>query len=795
MYNYSDNTAPKKTSMGRNRIFDPSARPVLERLYKVIDNYYLEYSHNLQIGRNDKRFLFVDQWTSAERASFTALNKPLLTYNNLISYFRKIVGQQRFNTSSLEVGSLNGTGTQDAVTLRANLIRGIEYESRAQVVYQKAFEDALSSGMGFIRIKSDYESTRSFKQKISIEMEDRPERVFFDPMAKEPTKTDGEAMGRHYDMSKSEFECAYPDIPYPESFPTLGNYYIDNFNWGTKEAITICEFYEKKWRSFTIYLLSDGTEVTKKEYKKMKQDFEEAQLMGADEIAPPEMPPQGMAPNNQAEEGAPPNAEEAVQNSQEAPQAPMEEGQAPPIAPSPIQAGMPVLPTIVKSRKTREFTIVCYKCIYGHVLEKYDVPGNQFPLVAVMGDEKIIEGKRMVSSFVTYAKDPQRFLNLTVSDLAQSIKNNRKERLMATRSNIEGFENIYENPENVYGALLYNPDDQTQAAPVVLPTPELPSTLVGLIAQSQRDLKTIVGVMLDSEDRSYGQLSGKALREMIRDGNSANLIFFDNLRRAQEQVGRTILSMAPEVYDTQRDLVIKTVEGNIKKVTVNKPIANGLENDLSGTGYDVTITAGPNFAIQKEEAFDAIQKVIAGWNEQVSPLVADIIAKNIDMEDSIELANRFKTLVPPNVILQTQGELSPQQQKQMQQQQQQQQQMQQQQQEQQQMAEQLAQGKLAVEGARAQAAQTQAQSAIADAQAKQELNQVKLTSALIDAQSRKVSASVEAEKAGLDYKAQIVQSMAKIAQAHSDVSEKHFDAVKHIHNLTQTPLTQKPDNE
>ena len=304
-----------------------------------------------------------------------------------------------------------------------------------------------------------------------------------------------------------------------------------------------------------------------------------------------------------------------------------------------------------------------------------------------------------------------------------------------------------------------------------MPVPELPQTLIQNLQQADRDLRSIMGYPQENEAKQFGQLSGKAIREMQRAGNSSNLVFFDNLTRAQEQIGRTILKMLPRVYDTERTLNTQGVDGKSKQVVVNKKIAGGMLNDLTQGDFDIRIDAGANYAVQKEEALQIIMQLTQA-NPQVFPIVADIIAKNVDIEDNIELVNRLKTLVPPQVLAQAEGRPAPQpppnpqQQAAMQAQQ---------------MQQQLEQAKLQVSAAKVQAAQQQAQ-------AQQQLNQVKMQQSLIDMQSSKIRAYGELQKAGLDYKSAMSEAAAKVAAAHSNISDKHFETIQKIHSLEQAPL-------
>jgi hypothetical protein len=735
---------------------DPQSTDVLHRIYVNINRYFRFNENNINRFRNDRYFLFYDQWSQPERQGFKDLNKPIFTYNKLYDFYRKLVGEQRFNTSSIEVRSLNDKTNQDAITLRADILRGIEYKSRAQIAYQTAFANAVSGGMGAIRLRTDYISPTEFKQDIIIEAVKFPERIFWDPLAMDATKTDGNFMGIYDQMDRDDFENKYPDVPYPISFPV--NYNTRYFNWGDKKSITICEYYEKKWYNFTLYQLDDGTTMSRKDYKKMQREHEEGTLQ----------PP----PENTLSD------QEAANQGLHTPQM-MGTEAPPPVSPAEPQpmAGVPRLPQIVSRRKSRNYKIMCYKAVFGHILEEFEWPSKEFPFAISLGDEIPIDGELVMISLTRYAKDPQRFLNFLASDIAQAAKNNRREQFLVTPENIAGFEKFWKNPANQAGALPYNPDKITQQAPIRLPTPELPASLTNNLIQASADLKSIMGADENVYDKMLiNNMSGSAMKERAKIGNSSNLIFFDNLKRAQEQIGKAILSMLPKIYDTQRTVVGHDVSGKPKDIEINKKIAGGVINDITKGDFDVMVVPGPNFVAQKEAAMSILMQIV-GVNPAVFPVIADIIGKNIEIEDSVELVNRLKTMVPPDILAQSEGKPMPPQPPNPQQQMQQ--QMMQQQQ-------QMMQAKLMLDGKKIDVQQQ-------EIQMKAELNALQHQRDLLQIEVDRLKPMAEVEKANLQYKGDVATTMAKVATAHQQISSQHFEAIKNITGL-MTPEDNSQSN-
>jgi hypothetical protein len=121
-----------------------------------------------------------------------------------------------------------------------------------------------------------------------------------------------------------------------------------------------------------------------------------------------------------------------------------------------------------------------------------------------------------------------------------------------------------------------------------------------------------------------------------------------------------ILDLLPVVYgDDERHMVLTKADGKTRSIVLNKKQDDGtIENELSAGDYDIEIDAGPSFAIQKEIALEFLQDTLQA-NPQAFNLVADIWAKNLDVQFMPQLAERFKTLVPPEILAKEAGEPPP----------------------------------------------------------------------------------------------------------------------------------------
>ena len=68
-------------------------------------------------------------------------------------------------------------------------------------------------------------------------------------------------------------------------------------------------------------------------------------------------------------------------------------------------------------------------------------------------------------------------------------------------------------------------------------------------------------------------------------------------------------------------------------------------NDLSFGRYDVVVESGPSYATQRTEAANSMVAFIQAM-PAAAPLVADLIAKNMDWPGAEEIAQRLRTMLP-----------------------------------------------------------------------------------------------------------------------------------------------------
>lgn len=310
--------------------------------------------------------------------------------------------------------------------------------------------------------------------------------------------------------------------------------------------------------------------------------------------------------------------------------------------------GLPI-PLVEKKRKADDYKIMHYRMIRDTILDKSEFPSKVLPVIFVPGDSFIFEGREYMQSFVRHAIDSQRVVNYALVSLVHSLKNIRKEQYMISTSQLRGNEEQWTYPDRVQGVLSYT--ETNAPPPIKLPAGEASQSLYTLFQQASRDIQATMGVFDANLGAPTSEVSGVAIDKKQRYGNLSQVVYRDSIFTAMEEVGRCIMSMIPRVYDSKRPLNLQNQDGSVQQIMLNKDDDTKIAKDK----YDVIVEAGLSFDDQKTETLNLLLKLVS-MSPQAMPLVADLFADLLDVENRAQLVERFRTLVPPEILAKEAGQ-------------------------------------------------------------------------------------------------------------------------------------------
>lgn len=168
----------------------------------------LDYDRlNRDAGLDDKRFSAGEQWDPIVLEQRKGL--PCLIINTIPQFTAQLVGDWRQSRKAIKVVPSNDEDTNVA-SVRGDLIRSIEMQSRADRVYDSSFESLVQCGDGAFRISVEYSHDDVFDQDIYIRPIEDALSVVWDRFSVDPTGRDAKRVFVDDRMPIKEFNAKWP---------------------------------------------------------------------------------------------------------------------------------------------------------------------------------------------------------------------------------------------------------------------------------------------------------------------------------------------------------------------------------------------------------------------------------------------------------------------------------------------------------------------------------------------------------------------------------------------------------
>lgn len=212
-------------------------------------------SDNRMNALDDLRFLAGEQWPLQAKQARAVEGRPCLTINKLPTFLHQVTNDQRMNKPSIKVHPVDDDADIKTAEVIQGLIRHIEYDSNADVAYDTAVNCAAANGFGYLRLVTEYESEKSFDQKICFKRVRNPLSVHIDPLSQEPDGSDMRFAFVDSIEDREEFKRQYPDAEANNTDLVGQDLYK---GWFTENTVLVTEYYRIKEISDTLCLCADG---------------------------------------------------------------------------------------------------------------------------------------------------------------------------------------------------------------------------------------------------------------------------------------------------------------------------------------------------------------------------------------------------------------------------------------------------------------------------------------------------------------------------------------------------------
>lgn len=307
---------------------------------------------------------------------------------------------------------------------------------------------------------------------------------------------------------------------------------------------------------------------------------------------------------------------------------------------------------------------VCWRKITGNqILSKVEYNWKYLPIARVLGNDRIVDGKMVLSGLVRNAKDAQRQYNLSQSAITERVMLAPKTPWLVAYGAKQGFEDQWDTANTIaHDSLTWNHVDD-DGNPIPPPSRVAPATiepgLQQLMLMAADDIKSTTGQYDASLGQKSNETSGRAILARQREGDTATYHYVDNLGRMVRHLGRIILDMLPTVYDTERVSRILGEDESEKFAKLDPESPEALQEMQDEQGeitkifnphigvYDVVTTSGPSFTTRRVEAAQAMTEMTQA-NPTLWGVIGDLLVQNMDWPGAHEMSERLKlTLIPP----------------------------------------------------------------------------------------------------------------------------------------------------
>lgn len=210
---------------------------------------------NRKQSLDDKKFSAGEQWDPIVLQEREGL--PCLTINTIPQFTAQLVGDWRESRKAIKILPTNDEDT-DVASVRSDLIRSIENQSRADRVYDSAFESLVQCGDGAFRVSVEYARDDVFDQDIFLRPIEDALSVVWDRYAADPTGKDARRIYVNDRLPKGEYTRKWGEIPQDALDDSTLFKTLSTTGWQDDDSYQVTEYWRLVERQRLMGLFPNG---------------------------------------------------------------------------------------------------------------------------------------------------------------------------------------------------------------------------------------------------------------------------------------------------------------------------------------------------------------------------------------------------------------------------------------------------------------------------------------------------------------------------------------------------------
>lgn len=513
---------------------------------------------------------------------------PRFELNKVARECDRIISEYRKNRITVKFRPKDSQGSEELAEKLNGKFRADYEETSGGEACDNAFDDGVVGGMGCWRLSCDYEDEMdptNEQRRISIwPVYDPANCVYFDPDSKQYDRSDSTWAMEMFSMSPEAFKDEFPDAECASLDHNTDN---SQYDWNTPDAVYVGRYYEVrvervKLLAYRNPLTGESSIYDEDEIKDIQDELEES---GAFEFL----------------------------------------GER-----------------VVKKRRVYCGLMSGFEWLE----EPQRIPGEYIPLIPFYGRRCFVDNMERIEGHAAMAMDAQRLENLMVSMVADN----------ATQT---GGDNIpIVDIGMIPGSLAKHWAERNTKRPAYLPMDSLRDKDGNIVAAAQvsgytpsTPLSPAVAALLQYTGATIQQITGSAGIDSIPSNiatdtvdsifnrlDTQSFIYMDNMAKSMRWCGVVWLSMAREVYGSDKETRIMNEDGSDDMVLLNGSVLDrqtGQQialNDLTVGKYEVTVDVGQSFASRRDATVRQLTSILQSLPPQ-HPYYSIIMSMIIDAMD------------------------------------------------------------------------------------------------------------------------------------------------------------------
>lgn len=578
---------------------------ILDRIRKRFERCIAAESENRKNAVEDRKFKAGDQWPADVAAARNTDKRPCLTNNRTLTFVHQVTNPARENRPQINLSPIGDKADKNAAKMFEGLIRAIERDSHADIAYDTALDDAVTSGWGYMRLLTEWKSETSFDQVLVIKRVRNPFTIYLDPDRQEPDGSDSRFGFCTEIIPEDQYKIEYPDaqmIPFD-----LGGTGEKYRSWVTKDGVRVAEYYEVVEKPAKLVSVSDG-------YVGYEDDLNDLQAYK-------------------------------------------------------LRSGQTYLIDERKSvRRTVEYYKVTALEVLernewiGKWVPIIEVVGNEIDIEGKVKKSGIIrdmkDAQRMANYWDTWITE-----QVALGPKSQWLMEEGQ-----AEGHEQEWKTANVRPRAYLTYKGTSVDGHPAPPPQRINTSDVPQGALAAKQGAEQSMMATTGIRFDStlQERMYDE-SGKALRELNRKTDQGSFHYYDNFCHSLVFLGKQLVDAIPKVY--VRKQVATILREDIRSpgggpaeqtVTIDPMLGKAYQETQGEKGvsrtfnpgcgeYSVAVNIGPSYATRRQEAAESMME-FAKALPHTAALIADIIASELDWPGAEKIAARLAKAIPPQFL-------------------------------------------------------------------------------------------------------------------------------------------------